>query len=158
MKHLLAYIFIVFSSATMADDRHQAVNSVLDALHNNAAIANFTGYFDLYSDEAVFIGTDASEVWEMDEFKAYAKPHFDQGRGWTYVARDRHIYFSQHGHVAWFDELLDNASLGETRGTGVLVKEGDKWKIAQYHLTIPIPNALADDIAGQIKAFGDVSK
>lgn len=158
MKHLLAYIFILFSLATMADDRHQAVNSVLDALHHNAAIANFTGYFDLYSDEAVFIGTDASEVWEMDEFKAYAKPHFDQGRGWTYVARDRHIYFSQHGHVAWFDELLDNASLGETRGTGVLVKEGDKWKIAQYHLTIPIPNALADDIAGQIKAFGDVSK
>ncbi|BFT32067.1 nuclear transport factor 2 family protein [Alteromonas sp. D210916BOD_24] len=153
MKHLLAYVFILFTAAATADDHRQAVNTVLDALHHNAATANYEGYFDLYSDEAVFIGTDASEVWSIEEFKAYAKPHFDKGKGWTYIPRNRHVYFAKQGNVAWFDELLDNQKLGETRGTGVLIKEGNRWKVSQYHLTIPIPNALADDIANQIQTF-----
>jgi hypothetical protein len=54
--------------------------------------------------------------------------------------------------VAWFDELLDNKKLGETRGTGVLVKQNGEWKVSQYHLTIPIPNALASSVAELINA------
>jgi hypothetical protein len=29
---------------------------------------------------------------------------------------------------------------------------GDKWKIAQYNLSVPIPNALSDSIVKQIGA------
>ena len=76
----------------------------------------------------------------------------DRGKGWTYHPKTRNVYFSPNQDVAWFDELLDNESLGETRGTGVLIKEEGRWKITQYHLTIPIPNALADSVAKQIKA------
>jgi len=75
------------------------------------------------------------------------------GFWWTYKSRDRHIYFSPNQDVAWFDELLDNASLGLTRGTGVLVKTEAGWKVTQYHLTIPIPNDIADSVAEQIKAY-----
>jgi hypothetical protein len=39
--------------------------------------------------------------------------------------------------------LLDSASYGECRGSGVLRQVGGDWKIAQYNLSIPIPNALA---------------
>jgi hypothetical protein len=64
----------------------------------------------------------------------------------------RHIAFDPSGTVAWFDELLDNAHYGETRGTGVLRRIGGAWKIEQYHLTIPVPNALADTVVKMIRA------
>tara|TARA_Y100001937_G_scaffold72984_1_gene99258 strand:- start:505 stop:990 length:486 start_codon:yes stop_codon:yes gene_type:complete len=152
MKYLLlGLVMLAVATTAVANNDRDAVNQTLNALHHNASIADFEQYFGLYHDSAIFIGTDASEVWTKEAFKAYAKPHFDKGRGWTYHPRDRHIYFSPNHDVAWFDELLDNESLGETRGTGVLIKEGAKWKVTQYHLTIPIPNALADSVANQIK-------
>ncbi|MCG8494993.1 MAG: nuclear transport factor 2 family protein [Enterobacterales bacterium] len=154
MKYLLlGLVMLAVATTAVANNDRDAVNQTLNALHHNASIADFEQYFGLYHDSAIFIGTDASEVWTKEAFKAYAKPHFDKGRGWTYHPRDRHIYFSPKHDVAWFDELLDNESLGETRGTGVLIKEGAKWKVTQYHLTIPIPNALADSVASQIKTM-----
>mgnify|MGYP006236141879 CR=1 FL=1 len=153
MKQLLIVLILMFATSfTYADDNRERVNQTLDALHHNASIADMDEYFNLYHDTAVFIGTDASEVWNKEAFKAYAKPHFDKGKGWTYHPKTRNVYFSPNQDVAWFDELLDNESLGETRGTGVLIKEEGRWKITQYHLTIPIPNALADSVAIQIKA------
>lgn len=140
------------SFITQAEEK-QNVSSVIDALHQYASEAKFENYFNLYSPDAVFIGTDASETWSLEEFKNYAKPVFDRGTGWTYISKDRHIYFSPNQDVAWFDELLDNTSLGLTRGTGVLVKTKNGWKVTQYHLTIPIPNDIADDVAKQIKAY-----
>lgn len=145
---LLATIHNAFAKSDV-----EYIGNVLDTLHHAASTADYETYFSQYSDDAVFIGTDAEEVWHIGEFKAYAKPHFDKGSGWTYHPRDRHIYLSSNNDVAWFDELLDNAKLGETRGTGVLVKEGNTWKVSQYHLTIPIPNSIAGDVAAQIKAL-----
>jgi hypothetical protein len=131
-----------------------AVSNVLDALHHNASVADEATYFGLFAPEAVFLGTDASERWTVQEFRAYAHPYFTAGRGWTYVVRPgtRHIEFDPTGRVAWFDELLDNAHYGETRGTGVLRLIDGDWKIDQYHLTIPVPNALADSVVGMIRS------
>ncbi len=130
-----------------------AVSSVLDSLHRNASVANEEAYFGLFAPEGVFFGTDATERWTVAEFRAYAHPFFERGQGWTYVLRagTRHVEFDPTGTVAWFDEILDNANYGETRGTGVLRLAGDRWKIAQYHLTIPVPNALADTLVGMIR-------
>lgn len=128
-------------------------DGVLDALHASAATADAERYFNLFSEDAVFIGTDASEVWTIPEFKDYAMPHFNKGTGWTYHPYDRHLYFSDDGNTAWFDELLNNKKLGTTRGTGVLIKQDGRWKIAQYHLAIPIPNAIAQDVATQIQTL-----
>tara|TARA_Y100000296_G_scaffold211_2_gene245 strand:+ start:1455 stop:1946 length:492 start_codon:yes stop_codon:yes gene_type:complete len=156
MKHfLLGLVLLCLGVGTKvsANTAEATVNRTLDALHHNASVANFEAYFSLYHDNAIFIGTDASEVWDKETFKAYAKPHFDKGTGWTYYPRDRHIYFSPDRNIAWFDELLDNKSLGETRGTGVLIKVGEDWKLAQYHLAIPIPNSIADSVAEQIKTM-----
>ncbi len=142
---------LLFAGSVYADDKAD-VNQVLDTLHEAAATANWHAYFGVYDEDAIFIGTDASETWSIEQFKAYAKPAFESGRGWTYHPRNRHVYFSVDGKVAWFDELLDNASLGETRGTGVLEKHPSGWKVKQYHLAIPIPNELADKVAEEIKA------
>jgi hypothetical protein len=136
----------------MAHAQENAVAAVLDQFHQAAADHDFQKYFGLMTEDAVFIGTDASERWDVKSFKAYVKPHFDKGRGWTYKSRTRHISFAQDQKVAWFDELLDNPKYGTCRGTGVLVRIGKDWKISQYHLTIPIPNELAETVVKMIQA------
>ncbi|WP_189408359.1 nuclear transport factor 2 family protein [Alteromonas halophila] len=153
MKTLLSTLFLVISMISTCQASEKAVNEVLDSVHHSAAKANAEHYFSLFSADAVFIGTDASEVWTVSEFKDYAMPHFNKGTGWTYHPYNRHVYFSDDGDVAWFDELLRNDKLGITRGTGVLEKKEGNWKVMQYHLAIPVPNAIAGDVADQIKAI-----
>ena len=148
----LLLCLLCFMAIPVAANNEEAVDNVLNSLHTNASQANFDAYFYLYAEEAVFIGTDASETWDLQSFKNYAKPVFARGTGWTYTMQERHIYFSPGGDVAWFDELLDNKSLGLTRGTGVLINTEEGWKVSQYHLTIPIPNDIARDVAKQIKS------
>ena len=152
MRYLLISFMCLLTTVSHADQLTD-VDTVIDNIHQYASEARFDDYFALYDNDAIFIGTDASETWTLDEFKAYAKPVFSRGVGWTYTSKERHIYFSPNQDVAWFDELLDNASLGLTRGTGVLVNKDSGWKVTQYHLTIPIPNDIADDVARQIKAY-----
>lgn len=132
----------------------ERVGSVLDGLHEAASEADFDRYFGLYASEAVFLGTDATERWTREEFMAYTKARFDTGTGWTYHVLERHINLAPDGETAWFDERLENAGLGETRGSGVLIVEDGDWKITQYNLTIPIPNEIARDVAAQIRALG----
>ena len=130
----------------------QSVAQVLDALHDAAAKADGSRYFGLFDRTAVYIGTDAGERWTLKEFRAFAEPHFSKGRGWTYVPTSRHVSIAPDRATAWFDEILENEKYGTTRGTGVLLKRDDEWKIVQYHLTIPVPNELAEEVVKMIRA------
>lgn len=76
---------------------------------------------------------------------AWAKPIFDKGRAWSFTAFDRNIYFDQSGKLAWFDELL-NTQMKICRGSGVLVKEGNAWKVKQYILSTTVPNDKLDSV------------
>jgi len=134
----------------LADE--EAASAVIDDFHTAAAEADFDRYFAHFAEGAVFLGTDASERWTVAEFMAFARPHFRPGGGWTYLPRDRHVSFTPDGRTAYFDELLDNEGLGETRGSGVLVREDGAWKVAQYDLSIPIPNELAGQVVARIRA------
>jgi hypothetical protein len=131
------------------------ISATLDSLHAAAAKADGAAYFALFAPDAVFIGTDASERWPIAAFRVYAMARFATGKGWTYTPRERHVTLAQIpcGCVAWFDELLDSKKYGTSRGSGVLIKTDGGWKIEQYALTFPMPNDLAADITGRIKAF-----
>ena len=142
----LLLLLLQVPAALAQDD----VNSVLDDFHQAASDADFERYFGHFAGESIFIGTDITERWTVDEFKEYARPHFDAGRGWTYVPEERFVYMAQDQQAAWFDEILHNESFGRTRGTGVLVKEEGAWKVAQYHLTLPVPNELIYDLVDMI--------
>lgn len=121
------------------------IQNTLDAWHRAAGMADFDGYFDLMTPDAVFIGTDAAENWRLEEFKAYAKPHFDKGKAWNFTAVERQVYISNDGNLAWFDELL-STQMKLCRGSGVLRKESGKWKIAHYVLSLVIPNENVSEV------------
>ena len=133
------------------DDAIAAVGEVLDKFHDAASRADGNLYFSLFAKDAVFIGTDATERWSVDEFRAFAEPYFSKGRGWTYTKTERRVYVATGGETAWFDEMLWNEKYGTCRGTGVLVLTDDGWRIAQYHLTFPIPNDLSAEFTARIK-------
>ena len=121
------------------------VSKVLDDLNLYASKADFKNYFNLYAEESTFIGTDANEVWNKKEFMAYSKPHFEKGKAWTFTSLKRNITFSNDGKYAWFDELLDT-QMKLCRGSGVLEKIGNQWKIRQYVLSMTIPNDVNKEI------------
>lgn len=152
---VLMSLFLLPTLPVNAQTDQEAVSAVLDDIHRLASEADFEGYFDLYTDDAVFLGTDASERWSIAEFKQYAKPAFDRGSGWTYTMTERHVFISEDGNTAWFDERLENAGFGECRGTGALIKVDGVWKVSQYNLTVPIPNELLRDVVAQIREFED---
>lgn len=130
-----------------------AVSQVLDRFHTAASQADGETYFSLFAADGVFLGTDKSERWSVEAFKAYALPSFSAGRGWTYVMNARHINITPDGQTAWFDEILQSEAYGTARGTGVLIRTRGGWKISQYHLTFPMPNDLAGDFTTLIKAW-----
>ncbi len=141
---------LLFSKISYADE---GIEATLDTFHQAASEADSKTYFDLLTQDSIFLGTDATERWTKKEFKAFAEPYFSQGKGWTYQSTQRHISVLADGKTAFFDELLSNNSYGECRGSGVLVLTEQGWKIAQYNLSIPIPNDLSKTLTEQIKNF-----
>lgn len=135
--------FVSFTTATAQNEmQKKQINETIDAWHKAAAEANFDLYFRMMTSDAIFIGTDANENWNAAAFKKFAKPFFDRGKSWNFTSLQRNVYVSKSGDTAWFDELLDT-QMKICRGSGVLVKEGEAWKIEHYVLSMTIPN---DDV------------
>lgn len=123
---------------------------VLDAWHDAAARADEHAYFSAFASNGVFLGTDAKERWTVAAFREYAHPHFAKGKAWSFQSTRRAITLSSDARVAWFDEDLATPHLGPARGSGVLVREGDAWRIALYDLSVPIPNEKFKDVKAVI--------
>jgi len=122
----------------MVEDMSKA-SATLDRFHAAAAAADEAAYFALFAEGGVFLGTDGKERWTVPEFRAYAHPRFASGKAWSFRAARRNV--SVRGDMAFFDEELETQNLGPARGTGVLVRDKqNEWKVAQYNLSIPIPN------------------
>ncbi len=153
MKRFIALTLMVFFSNSLLSQKKgfyenvqkKNVSKILDDLNLYAAAADFKNYFNLYAEESTFIGTDANEIWNKKEFMDYSKPHFDKGKAWTFTSLKRNVTFSADGKYAWFDELLDT-QMKICRGSGVLEKIGNQWKIRQYVLSMTIPNDVNKEI------------
>lgn len=146
MKKILFFLFLsTVALAQNTEANKVQINSVLDNWHLAAAKANFNDYFNVLTEDAIYIGTDATENWTKPQFEAFAKPYFDKGKAWSFTALERHIYFSKDGKTAWFDELL-NTQMKICRGSGVLVKVKNTWKIKHYVLSMTIPNDNTNEV------------
>jgi SnoaL-like domain len=131
--------------SVMLVQEQSRIEAMLDSFNVAATRAEYDRYFDFFAPGAVFAGTDATEYWNKEAFMIWAKPHFDRKQTWNFVSLDRHVYFDSTGRTAWFDELLDT-QMKICRGSGVVVKMGDQWKIKQYILSMTIPNSQIDRI------------
>jgi ketosteroid isomerase-like protein len=128
-------------SPSDAERARASVATVLDDWHAAAAASDEARYFDHLAEDAVFLGTDATERWTKRRFRAYAHPHFDRGNGWAFRSIRREITVDPGGRLAWFDEDLATENLGPARGSGVLRRGDDgRWRIVQYNLALTIPN------------------
>lgn len=140
------------SNAFTSEVNKDSINLVLNNWHSAAAQANFEEFFDLMTSDGVFLGTDATENWQNEEFRSFAKPYFDQGKAWSFTGLERNIYFSSEGKTAWFDELLDT-QMGICRGSGVLENTAEGWKIKHYVLSIAIPNGNVSQVTELKRPF-----
>jgi arginine deiminase len=149
MKPILSLLILLFFSST-SNAQTEQINIIIDSWHKAAEKADFDTYFELMSEDAVFVGSDASEVWDIKEFKVFSKPYFDAGKAWTFIPVNRNIYTGKNKNIAWFDEVLNSEHMGICRGSGVLVRNQDEdWKIKHYVLSLAIPNSLVDQLVKQ---------
>jgi uncharacterized protein (TIGR02246 family) len=116
-----------------------ALDEVLDA--QNAGDAGRLGSMLSERPDAVHIGTDAGEWWTskqiLDDMAAAGDDDIQV------VADDIDVHVL--GDVAWAEGhgRFTNPGGGErpVRMTAVLVREDGRWRVAQSHASIGVPNA-----------------
>lgn len=154
MKRLLiatATVLVMQSALAAAPDAEfrQQVNAFVDRWHDDAAHTR-PDYWDKFTPDAVFIGTDKSEVWSYKEFKAWAKRFWDRKKAWSFTAQKRNVYFSADKKYVWFDEQL-NTQMGTCQASGVLRNTGQGFLIEHYQLSLAVPNPLMDSFSKAIR-------
>ena len=149
IKTFLVVIGVLAGSFVAAQDPEASIHAALDGLHESAAASEIDRYFGYYTEDAVFLGTDASERWTVDQFRVYAAPAFASGKGWAYGVRSRNLIQTESPDIFAFDEILFNEKLGLCRGSGLIVKEAGQWRVSQYVLSMLVPNELAAEVGQQ---------
>ena len=135
----MALLLTVYCSLYAQEKEISAIDVLINNWHNAAASINQELYFSFIDEQGIYIGTDSTEIWTKQEFYAWSTPHFEKKKTWTFKATQRHVYLSDDKTTAWFDELIDYGK-GTLRGSGVLQRRPDGWKIMQYVLSVPVPN------------------
>ena len=126
-------------------------HAVLDDWHQAAASGERDRYVGHFSPDAVFMGPDAAERWDLATFTAHVNEYFRPGAGWAYQPSNRHVMLGAGSKFAWFDEELDSAGYDALRGTGVLRLDDGTWKIAHYSMVYTIPSDAAREVVDVVK-------
>lgn len=119
--------------------KKKELDQLIGQWHLAAAQADEDTFFGMMTEDGIYIGTDETEYWYRDELRSWAQSAFDRASAWDFKKISRNIYFSSDGNTAWWDEKL-NTWMGVCRGSGVLSKTTDGWKIRHYHLAVTLPN------------------
>lgn len=157
MKKLPVILLLFISASAFSQRDTTALHKFIDDWHLAATKADANAYFGAIADNGIFIGTDATERWNKKQFYAFAKPYFDKGKTWDFKAYDRTVHVSNDGRFVWFSELL-TTWMGVCRGSGILEKTPQGWKIQQYHLSVTVPNDLVRDFITLVANFEKAKK
>lgn len=122
----------------------EILNQFLDDWHHSAAVADEDIFFGSLDSNAVYLGTDPGERWTKQEFMDWGLKYFERDTAWAFTPYNRIWQFSDDGKYAWFDELLET-HMGICRGSGVVKKYPDGWKIKHYNLAVAIANDKMND-------------
>lgn len=133
----------------VADDA-KTIHSLMDNWHRAAATADEDTFFGSMAEDGIYLGTDATERWLRDDMREWSKEYFERESAWDFTAMERHVYFSEDGRTAWFEEELDTW-MGICRGSGVLTLTNDGWKIRHYNLAVTVPNEVIEGFIELVK-------
>jgi hypothetical protein len=131
-------VLLLVLSVTLRALADTTPDAALDALHKAGADANAAVFEALLAQDVVFLGVGGAGRLKGQAARAYFNEYLAQGNAWAYSSSLRETRVSADGSVAWFDETLEHGQLGLGRATGVLVRSGEGWKVAQYNLTVPV--------------------
>lgn len=150
---LLVPVFVRAEGLKKSEVRQalEAAGKVLDDWHLAASEHDAERYFGHMTDEAEFVGLEEAQRWSKQALRDWTRSAFKDRQMWTFRSSERHMSISPAGDVAWFDELLDTPGMGTGRGTGVLVKQGEDWKISLYVLSLPIPSRAFAEVLEVIR-------
>jgi hypothetical protein len=121
----------------------QELDSLINAWHHAAAVADENAFFGFMAPDGIYIGTDETERWLRDELALWSKKYFERETAWDFTPLDRNIQLAPTGNMAWFDEILETW-MGRCRSTGILEKREGQWLLVHYQLSIAVPNEKLD--------------
>jgi hypothetical protein len=121
-------------------EHQKEIDLALNSWHQAAATANEDAFYGFMTKDCIYLGTDPSEKWYRDELREWAAFAFERDVAWAFHPFDREIYFAKDGLTAWFDEKLRTEKMGECRGSGVVIKTEEGWKLKHYNLSVTILN------------------
>jgi len=126
------------------------IDDLMDDWHHAAAVADEDTFFGSMTKDGIYIGTDKSERWLRDDMRAWSQQYFDRESAWSFTKVERNVTIGASKEIAWFDEILDTW-MGPCRGSGVVIKTDEGWKISHYHLAIAVPN---EEVSGYLDLIG----
>lgn len=157
LKSIALCLLLLTSVNLLAQETEKDLHQFIDRWHEAASKANAAVFFESIADHGVYIGTDAKERWTKEQFEAFAKPYFDKGKAWDFKPYDRDLHVTSDEKTAWFSELL-TTWMGVCRGSGVLRKTKQGWKIEQYQLSVTVPNEIIKDFITLVDAYNQHNK
>lgn len=119
---------------------HRLIDEKMDDFHDAADKGDKVRYLNHFAEDAVFMGTDDWERWPFKKFSEYVSGRFKDGKGWSYKPVQRFTSFSDTKELAWVDEIVESQQWGRFRGTAVLAKTAQGWRLKHYSLTMLVPN------------------
>ncbi len=147
VRHLLILSLLIPLIAAAGESDLDAIGQVIDDFHDAAAHGDKNRYLGHLTDDGVFMGTDEWERWpKHPEFTEYVGSRFKDGSGWMYKSVERSIRISNSADIAWFDEVIFSETTGRFRGTGVLSRQDNGWKIAHYAMSFLILNENWEEV------------
>ncbi len=135
---------------TEEDHEKKAIDAMVAKWHKAATEADADTYFSLMTMDSYFIGTDQSERWNKEEFMLFAEEPFQEAPAWDFKTIERNIIVERGGNTGWFDEKLDTW-MGTCRGSGVVERTEDGWKIKHYVLSVTVPNEKINQFIELVK-------
>ncbi|HAF27936.1 MAG TPA: hypothetical protein DCG75_02715 [Bacteroidales bacterium] len=153
---LIVSLIMLFSCQTSnnkinIESEINSLNVFIDNWHHAAAVANEDVFFGSLDSNAVYLGTDPDERWLKNEFMDWGMKYFERDTAWAFKPYNRFWEFSDDMNYAWFDELLET-HMGICRGSGIVKRYGNTWKIKHYNLALTLPNEQMSDYKKMISS------
>jgi hypothetical protein len=89
------------------------------------------GLLGILPDDAVFLGTDATERWTGKQFREFAMPYFKRGPRDPRAAVALDHAVGRRRVLAWFDEVLDNEGCANAAARACCALPLESWSITE---------------------------